>query len=66
MYVCLCNAITDREFRAHAAGEVCTVSMVYPSLGTNPKCGKCVAYVKELLRQVVETPQRQLVTAAAG
>ena len=66
MYVCLCNAITDRDFRAHAADKTCTVSMVYHSLGTKPKCGKCVQYVKQLLKQVVETPQTQLLTAAAG
>ena len=34
MYVCLCNAITDRDFRAHAADQDSTVSMVYRSLGT--------------------------------
>ena len=56
MYVCLCNMITDREFRAHATQEDCTVSMVYQSLGTKPRCGKCVAYVKELVKQVLEIP----------
>ena len=49
MYVCLCNAITDRDFRAHAADESCTVATVYRSLGTKPKCGKCVPLVRELL-----------------
>ncbi len=34
MYVCLCNAITDREFCAHAVDEGCTVSAVYRSLGS--------------------------------
>ena len=66
MYVCLCNAITDRDFRAHAAEENATVSMVYRSLGTKPKCGKCVPYVRQLLRQVVEIPHPQLIAAATG
>ena len=59
MYVCLCNAITDRDFRAHAEREGSTVSAVYRSLGKKPQCGKCVPFVRQLLRQVVELPQRQ-------
>ena len=66
MYVCLCNAITDREFRACAADENCTVSTVYRSLGTKPKCGKCVPYVKQLLRQVIEIPHPQPAAAVTG
>jgi bacterioferritin-associated ferredoxin len=54
MYVCLCNAITDRDFRAQAAAENSTVSTVYRSLGAKPRCGKCVPYVRQLLRQVIE------------
>jgi bacterioferritin-associated ferredoxin len=66
MYVCLCNGITDRDFRAHAADESCTISDVYRSLGTKPRCGKCVPYVRQLLRQAVEMPHLQTVTAATG
>ena len=66
MYVCLCNGITDRDFRAHAADENCTVSTVYRSLGTKPRCGKCVPYVRQLLRQAVEMPRLQPLTAATG
>ena len=64
MYICLCNAITDREFRAHAADECSTVSAVYRSLGTKPQCGKCVPYVKQLLRQVVQLPHPQPMAAS--
>jgi bacterioferritin-associated ferredoxin len=28
--------------------------MIYRSLGTRPKCGKCVPLVREILRKVVE------------
>ncbi|MGH7031576.1 MAG: (2Fe-2S)-binding protein [Stellaceae bacterium] len=54
MYVCLCNAITDRDVRAHSECEGCTVSAVYRALGTRPQCGKCVPFVREMLRRVVE------------
>ncbi|HEV7997349.1 MAG TPA: (2Fe-2S)-binding protein [Stellaceae bacterium] len=69
MYVCLCNAITDRDFRAHAAHAECagcSVSAVYRSLGKKPQCGKCVPFVRQLLRQVVEAPARLPAVAAAG
>jgi bacterioferritin-associated ferredoxin len=63
MYVCLCNAITDRDVRAQAENQ-CTVAMIYRSLGTKPKCGKCVPLVRQLLRQVVELPRPQSLPAA--
>jgi bacterioferritin-associated ferredoxin len=54
MYVCLCNGITDRDFRAHVEGEDRTVSMVYRSLGAKPQCGKCVPFVRRLLHLAAE------------
>lgn len=57
MYVCVCNAFTDRDVRTHAEHDACTVSTIYRSLGVNPKCGKCVPLVRQLMRQVVELPE---------
>jgi bacterioferritin-associated ferredoxin len=51
MYVCLCNAITDRDLRRHTAGEDCSVAMVYRSLGCEVQCCKCVPFARQLLRQ---------------
>ena len=64
MYVCLCNRITDRDFRAQTECGGCTVSAVYRALGKKPQCGKCVPFVRQLLRQVIELPQRQPATVA--
>ena len=50
MYICLCNGLTDRDVRASCEGE-CSVSMVYRSLGCAPQCGKCVPFVRQMLRQ---------------
>ncbi len=58
MYVCVCNAISDRDVRAQA-NSCNTVAMIYRSLGTKPKCGKCAPLVREMLRKVVELPQRE-------
>ena len=51
MYVCLCNALTDRDLRPHTAAGTCSVSMVYRACGCQPQCGKCVPFVRQMLRQ---------------
>ena len=51
MYICLCNALTDRDVRAHSADGGCSVAMVYRALGCEPQCGKCVPFVRQMLRQ---------------
>ncbi len=50
MYVCVCNALTDREVRA-CAGAV-SVTDVYRRCGCAPRCGKCVPAVREILQEL--------------
>ena len=54
MYICLCNALTDRDVRGQCGDGSCSVAMVYRALGAKPQCGKCVPYVREMLRGPVE------------
>jgi bacterioferritin-associated ferredoxin len=54
MYVCLCNAITDRQIDAHCEGGAASVAMVYRALGVMPQCGKCVPFVRQRLRRGAE------------
>jgi bacterioferritin-associated ferredoxin len=56
MYVCLCNALTDSDLRPHTTGGDCTVSMVYRACGCRPQCGKCVPFVRDMLREAAEGP----------
>jgi bacterioferritin-associated ferredoxin len=53
MYLCICNAITDRQARLHGAASEgsagCSVSAFYRALGIKPKCGKCARGVREML-----------------
>jgi bacterioferritin-associated ferredoxin len=51
MYVCLCNALTDRDLRPHTASGTGSVSMVYQACGCQPQCGKCVPFVRQMLRE---------------
>ena len=51
MYVCLCNGLTDRDVRNSAESGGCSVAMVYRSHGCEPQCGKCVPYIRQMLRE---------------
>jgi bacterioferritin-associated ferredoxin len=53
MYLCICNAITDRQARSHSIASAeaagCSVSAFYRALGVKPKCGKCARGFREML-----------------
>ena len=65
MYICLCNALTDRDVRANCSAADCSVAMVYRALGAKPQCGKCVPYVRQMLRSAAEAPLALACTAPA-
>lgn len=51
MYICICNALTDRKLKeAIAASDSQSPKEVYAACGCRAKCGKCVDLVKDLLR----------------
>jgi bacterioferritin-associated ferredoxin len=57
MYICLCNALTERQVRQAAATcEGGSAEGVYHACGTKPRCGKCVPIVEGILRDVTGTP----------
>ncbi len=51
MYVCLCNALTDRQVK-QAAGTAGSnkPSSVYAACGCRAQCGQCVKALVALLR----------------
>jgi bacterioferritin-associated ferredoxin len=54
MYVCVCNALTDRDVRVQAGAG--SVAMVYRGCGCQPQCGKCVPLVRQMLREEAAGP----------
>ncbi|MEO3434924.1 (2Fe-2S)-binding protein [Inquilinus sp. CAU 1745] len=51
MYICICNALTDRQIRTvMGEGEV-SAGKVYARLGCAPQCGKCVSQVRDMVRE---------------
>jgi len=49
MYVCVCNAVTDREIRQCAELGARTVDDLRDSLGVASCCGKCERVAREVL-----------------
>jgi len=48
MYVCICNALKERDVRRVATGCV-TPAAVYRALGCETRCGRCVPTVRAIL-----------------
>jgi bacterioferritin-associated ferredoxin len=53
MFICLCNGFTDGNVRKVTRGTGCSVAEVYRALGCKPQCGKCVPFVRDLIRETV-------------
>lgn len=52
MYVCVCNALKERDVKAaaRAAGKPCPRA-VYAHLGARVKCGQCLPFAREVVEQ---------------
>jgi len=48
MFVCICNAIKDRQIKAEAA-EVKSVGEVFRRCGARPQCGKCLPDIAKMI-----------------
>lgn len=49
MFVCLCNAITDRALREAAQDGPLSVEAAYARLGAELQCGRCADEAAEIL-----------------
>lgn len=50
MYICVCNAVTEREIR-HCARLGCSLDDLREHLGVCTSCGKCKHAAKQILRE---------------
>lgn len=50
MYVCICNAFTEKKVKGLLDQGVRSAAQVYAGLGCAPQCGKCVPYVRDMIR----------------
>jgi bacterioferritin-associated ferredoxin len=52
MYVCICNAITDKQIRRAARNGVDSLYELRGSLGVAAGCGSCASAAEEILNEV--------------
>ena len=50
MYVCICNAITDKQIRQAAESGVHDLWQLQKKLGVASNCGSCKEQASEILR----------------
>jgi bacterioferritin-associated ferredoxin len=55
MYICLCNALTDRHVRAAAQAGANRPSEIYRACGCAAHCGTCAATVRRILNEMAAT-----------
>jgi len=51
MYICICNALKEKELVA-AAHDARTTAQVFRRCGRRPQCGKCLNEVAEIIENV--------------
>lgn len=49
MYICICNAVTEREIRKCAAQGPCSLRDLEQCLGVGTTCGRCRASAQAVL-----------------
>ena len=62
MYVCICNGLTDRDFRRAGQAGALTVAKAFNHLGEKPECGRCFSCA----RQVIKEAQAEIEAAASA
>jgi bacterioferritin-associated ferredoxin len=51
MYVCICNALTERQVREAVAQRPRDAAAVYRYYDCQPQCGRCVPEVCAMLKE---------------
>jgi bacterioferritin-associated ferredoxin len=57
LYVCICNAVTERQVRECVREGVCSVDELFFTLGIGSGCGRCRDCAAEVLRDAAAEAQ---------
>ena len=49
MYICVCNALTDKQVETAITSGCRRPDDIYSQCGTKPQCGRCAERMLELL-----------------
>lgn len=58
MYVCVCEAVTERQVREAVAEGVQTLRGLREQLGVTKTCGRCGRHARDVLRDCADCPRR--------
>ena len=58
MYICLCNAITDKQIRRAAEAGVRDLWQLQSQLGVASGCGSCTEHAEAILNETHQAPSR--------
>lgn len=67
MYVCVCQAVTDRQIREAAEGGARTLKDLRRDLGVTRDCGRCASCARQCLQEAHHcqaTPDKTMRLAA--
>jgi bacterioferritin-associated ferredoxin len=59
MYVCVCQAVTDRQIREAAESGARTLKDLRRDLGVTRDCGRCASCAHECLKEARSFPGKQ-------
>lgn len=65
MYVCVCNAVTDKQIRKAVRNGASSMADLQQELKVSTCCGKCRNCAKQVLNQALEDEWQTLQPAAA-
>ncbi len=63
MYVCICNALKDKDLAAAANSDVTGVADVFKRCGGRPRCGKCLPDVAQMIENARNENRTQAIAA---
>jgi bacterioferritin-associated ferredoxin len=52
MYICVCQAVTDRQIREAAQGGARTLKDLRRELGVTRDCGRCASCARDCMNEV--------------
>ena len=64
MYVCICNAVTERQIRQEVARGARTITDLRRALNIGSRCGACECFAEEVLAD--GSPQESCDNAGPG
>ncbi len=53
MYVCICNNLTSKKVKEAMEKGVCNYKGVYSFYGCQPKCGKCIDFMSDIVSEKI-------------